>query len=87
MWKGEAQGRAGTHPTCSVLMMWGSCRKHSNADKANMCFAFSSKHLFFKPLILFRVAGGWSLSQHALGLRFVASLLQGDFLLYQREVL
>lgn len=45
----------------SVLMTWGSCRKHSNADKANMVFAF------YKPLILFRVAGGWSLSLHALG--------------------
>lgn len=43
----KKRGRAGTHPTGSVLMMWGSCRKHSNADKANMCFAFSSKASIF----------------------------------------
>lgn len=44
----ERRGGAGTHHTRSVLMMWGSCRKHSNADKANMFSAF------YKLLILFR---------------------------------
>lgn len=53
--------------------------------KQTCALLFHPKHLFFKPLILFRVAGGWSLSQHALGLRFVASLLQGDFLLYHEN--